>query len=404
VAGVSRAAGPSPFLWAFLGVATFFEGFDFIALTQVLPELRAEWGLSEAQGGWLVGVCNIGPVLAFFLVRQADRVGRSTVLAWTIAGYTLGSLASGLAPTAWAFALAQLVARTFLIAEWAVCMVYAAEVWPADRRATAIGGLQALAAVGAVVCAALTPVLLQSPWGWRTVYFVGALPLALLAVARRAMPESARFVAPTAPTPLGRILAGPWRGRVLQLAALWFFTYAGTHLALTFWKEYAIHEARLGDAAVGRTLAIASLVSMPLVFGVGRLLDRWGRRVGALLVYPVAATGVVGAFTLTDPVLLTVAMTLVIFGCSAVLPVLEAFTTELFPTEQRGDAFGWSNNLLGRQANVFLPPLVGWLAADLGWGPTVAASALFLGVALAGIWRWLPETRARELEETARLG
>lgn len=32
-------------------------------------------------------------------------------------------------------------------------MVYAAEVYPADRRATAIGVLQALAAVGAVGCA-----------------------------------------------------------------------------------------------------------------------------------------------------------------------------------------------------------------------------------------------------------
>lgn len=395
---------PPRLLFAFLGIATFFEGFDFIALTQVLPELRATWGLTEAEGGWLVGLCNLGPVLAFFLVRQADRVGRRRVLAWTIAGYTLASLASGLAPSAWAFTLAQLVARAFLIAEWAVCLVYAAEVYPAERRATAIGLLQALAAVGAVVCAAITPALLHAPFGWRSVYFVGAIPLGLLALARRALPESGRFVAPTTPSPLGRVLRGPWRGRVVQLALLWFFTYAGSHLALTFWKEYAVAEAGLGGAEVGRTLAIASVVAMPLVFFVGRLLDRVGRRRGSLLIFPVATLGVVGAYSLRDPVGLTLAMTLVIFGCSAVLPVLETWTTELFPTEQRGDAFGWANNLLGRQANVWLPPLVGWIAADLGWGPTVAASGAFLIVALGLIWAWMPETRAQELEETARLG
>lgn len=396
---------PPRSLFVFLGVATFFEGFDFIALTQVLPDLRATWGLDEAQGGWLVGICNIGPVLAFFLVRRADRVGRRAVLAWTIAGYTLASLASGLAPTAWAFVLAQLVARAFLIAEWAVCMVYAAEVYPAERRATAIGVLQALAAVGSVVCAALTPLLLHTPLGWRSVYFVGAIPLLLLAVARRALPESTRFVAGSqAPArTLGHVLAGPWRRRVVQLAALWFFTYAGTHLALTFWKEYAVHEARFTDTQVGTTLAIASVVAMPLVFLVGRALDRFGRRAASFFIFPVTALGVVGAYTLRDPVGLTAAMTVVIFGCAAVLPVLETWTTELFPTDQRGDAFGWANNLLGRQANVWLPPLVGWIAADLGWGPTVAGSAVFLFVALFGIWRWMPETRARELEDTARV-
>lgn len=396
-------ARPSRALFAFLGAATFFEGFDFIALTQVLPDIRAEWGLTEAEGGWLVGVANVGPVLAFLLVRQADRVGRARVLAWTIAGYTLFGIASALAPTAWVFALAQLAARAFLIGEWAVCLVYAAEVWPAAERGRAIGALQALAAVGAVVCAAVTPTLLATPLGWRAVYLVGALPLALLAFARRALPESPRFAPPEAPTPLGAILAGPYRGRVLRLAALWFLTYAGTHLGLAFWKEYAVAEARFTAAEVGRTLTIASLVAMPLVFGVGRLLDGIGRRRGAAVVFPLTALGVYGSYTFTDPVGLTVSMTLLVFGCSAVLPVLEAFTAELFPTASRGDAFGWSNNLLGRQAAVWLPPVVGALAGSFGWGPTVSPTAVFLLLALGGILAWMPETRARELEETARV-
>lgn len=254
------------------------------------------------------------------------------------------------------------------------------------------------------MCAALTPTLLQTPLGWRSVHVVGAIPLALLAIARRALPESGRLVPPTAPSPLARVLTGRWRGRMLQLAVLWFFTYAGTHLALTFWKEYAVNEARFTAGEVGRTPAVASVGAMPLVFFVGRLLDRVGRRVGSFLVFPVTALGVVGARTLRDRVGLTVSMTLVVFGCSAVLPMLETWTTELFPTEQRGYAFGWANNLLGRQANVWLPPLVGWVAADLGWGPTAAGLAVFPPVALTLIAWWMPETRARELEDTARWG
>jgi putative MFS transporter len=43
-------------LFIFLSVATFFEGYDFLALTQILPNLRAEMGISEASAGLLVAL------------------------------------------------------------------------------------------------------------------------------------------------------------------------------------------------------------------------------------------------------------------------------------------------------------------------------------------------------------
>jgi MFS transporter, putative metabolite:H+ symporter len=118
-------------LLIFLSVASFFEGYDFLALAQLLPNIRAHFGLSPTEGGALVMVVNAGTMIAYVLVRQADRWGRKRVLSITIAGYTLASFLSGLAPNAWLFALGQLVARVFLIGEWAVAMVVAAEEFPA---------------------------------------------------------------------------------------------------------------------------------------------------------------------------------------------------------------------------------------------------------------------------------
>src|SRR5579859_7483463 len=134
-----RASGLTPLtsyqrrLFVFLSVATFFEGYDFLALAQILPNLRAEMGLSRDQGGALVGIIGLGSVAAYLLVRKADRWGRRRVLTLTIAGYTTFSLLTGLSPNALAFAALQLCARVFLIAEWAVTMIYAAEEYPADR-------------------------------------------------------------------------------------------------------------------------------------------------------------------------------------------------------------------------------------------------------------------------------
>ncbi len=88
---------------------------------------------------------------------------------------------------------------------------------------------------------------------------------------------------------------------------------------------------------------------------------------------------------------------------SATFAVLNAFTTELFPTERRAEAFAWANNLLGRVGYVLAPALVGALAGRVGWGNAVSATAAFPLVALVLILCVLPETKGRELEETARL-
>ena len=113
------------------------------------------------------------------------------------------------------------------------------------------------------------------------------------------------------------------------------------------------------------------------------------------------SVGVYAAYSLQARGALTGALVLAVFGCSAFLPVLNAFSTELFPTEYRADAFAWSNNLLGRIGYVLSPPLVGYLADAHGWGPVVRATAVFPLLALGLILALLPETGGRELEETA---
>ena len=80
-----------------------------------------------------------------------------------------------------------------------------------------------------------------------------------------------------------------------------------------------------------------------------------------------------------------------------------AYFTELFPTEQRGAAFAWSNNLLGRIGYWLSPFVIGQLVKPLGWGPVLRATAVFPVVAIVLIWVLLPETKGRELESTAEV-
>jgi putative MFS transporter len=285
-------------------------------------------------------------------------------------------------------------------------MVIASEEFPADRRGAVIGVVAAFSSLGAITCAALVPFLLRSPYGWRTVYFVAILPLLTLAYARRGLKETRRFEE-QGPAPAGRsvfhVWSTPHRKRVMQLGAIWFLSYIATQNTVTFWKDFAVTERGLSDGEVGGAIALAAVIAMPAVFLVGKAMDRIGRRPAAALVLSASALGTWGCYTLEGWGVLTAALVLGIFASSAHLPVLSAITTELFPTAMRADGFAWSNNLVGRAGYVLSPAILGYLASSLGWGPVIRATAIFPLVCIALIYRLLPETRGRPLEETAAL-
>lgn len=393
-------------LFVFLSVATFFEGYDFTALSQILPNLQDAMRVSDPAIGWLGSAINGGTIVAFALVRLADRWGRRRVLNITILGYATFTFLTGLSPSIYAFAAFQFTARVFLVAEWALCMVYAAEEYPAERRGFVLGVIQACNALGAITCAAIVPYLLDTPYAWRAVYFVGVIPLLLLAYARRGLRETDRFLelraADTRPS-LTAIFRTPYGARVLLLALIWGLTYACTNVAVLFWKQFAVNERGFGDDEVGRAVTIATLVALPFVFSAGKLLDWLGRRAGAVVIYGIAALSIYLAYQLYGFWELTACLAGGLFAAIALLTLLNALTTELVPTAMRGDAFAWANNLLGRLGYVLAPGLVGIAAEHVGWGSAVSATVLALVAALALILWKIPETGGKELEETAAL-
>jgi putative MFS transporter len=391
----------------FLSVATFFEGYDFLALSQLLPNLRRAFDLSVSQGGWLVTTVNLGTMLAFFLIRKADRWGRKRTLTITIAGYTVLTFLSGLAPNVYLFALLQMAARVFLLAEYAVSLVMVAEEAPAHKRGMFVGLIASMAALGSIVCAGVVPMLLATPWGWRSVYLVSIVPLVLLAWARRGLRETRRFSKEvgsygTDEFPLLRLWRSPYRGRMLLVGAIWFTCYLPANNAVTFFKEYAVTDLGWSDARVGGAITIGALGSLLFIFGTGKMLDVLGRLKGGTLIFLLGAVGVGAVFQVRHPVLLTVALIFAMYAATAFLQVANMITAELFPTELRSDAFGWCNNIIGRSGYVVSPIVLGLVAEGWGWGTAMAPTALFFIVATV-LLRFLPETANRELEDSAKV-
>ncbi len=401
-------------LLVLLSTATFFEGYDFILLNLVLPYLKQDFGLTLRQAGYAASVIASGTIAAFFLMRLGDSLGRRAMLLWTVLGYTLATGLTAVTTDIVGFVALQFIARVFLVAEWGISTVILAEELPASRRGFGISLVQGAAGVGGIVGSALFPIVSKVSLGWRAMYLIGLVPLALVFFIRTQMSETKRYAAQRALAPPPRwteVLAPQHRKTLIVVALLWFFMYLGYTPILTFWTTFAMNDRGLTPKQVSLVIAIAYTVGLSGFVTAGKLMDVWGRRPTSVLFFGVGSLATAAAF-LGPPSIwgMGISLVVLIFFATAYLAICATFTAELFPTRLRASASGWTNNTVGRIGMVLAPTLVGLLAEQLanpatlarsGVGPAVALMGLSPLVCAALVLAFLPETRNRELEEIA---
>ncbi len=180
-------------LLGLLGTAGFFNRYDEGLLSLLLVQIQADLGFTEASLGWLGSAIELGAIPSLALLVLADRRGRRTVLLGTILGYTVCTVATALAPSASFFLAAQLLARTFLGAEFGLAIVVAVEELGPTNRAFGVAVLGTLSLAGYGAAMILFGFVDELPYGWRSLYAVGVVPLLVVAALRRGLPETREF-------------------------------------------------------------------------------------------------------------------------------------------------------------------------------------------------------------------
>lgn len=390
----------------FVTLGLFFESYDLSLLTSALKHIAEDLGIGQERLGFYLGAVRLGGLAAFLLLPLADRLGRRRVFLVSVLGMSVFTLATALAQTPAQFVAFQLVTRAFLATLAAVAVVMLAEEFPAPHRGWGVGILGALAAFGHGMGALLFAAIDLLPGGWRALYAIGALPLALLPMFRREIRETARFQrhreasarAPAA-APLRSLLAlardNPRRaglvgaaGMLHSLGAISVFQFASLFVQEQHaWAPWQYAVMLLTSGALG---IVGNVVA-------GRLGDRIGRRavgVLAFTLFPIAGV----AFYNGPGWLLPLCFVAIVFSSSAGDVIVRVLSTELFPTSQRGASAGWLTLLqtVGWIGGLWLVGMGTWL----GVGLPKMVSAVAAAVLLAGLLLLrLPETRQRELED-----
>ena len=266
-----------------------------------LPALRAEFGLTLVQAGWVSSMLNT------LAVATALGVGlllvRVDALRLVLAGLglsTAGSLAALAAGGFDGLVASRLVEGAgFLLVSVAAPALVSAAAGPRDRR-FALGIWSSYMPLGAGLAMALAPALLPVA-GWRGLWLAAAAATAaaaLLAWRQRSAYAAASGSGRAGP-PLASTLSVlrqplPW------LLALAFGVWAAQHFALIVWLPTFLKDSRgYGDGAVALLTGAMLLANVPGNL-IGGLLVQRGAPRGALIAAAQCATGLCG-WGMLDP-------------------------------------------------------------------------------------------------------
>ena len=421
-------------------ISGFLFGFDTAVINGVLLLLRRQFALSDLQteiaaSSLLLG-CLLGAAGASMV---GDRYGRKKSLIFSAVLFAVSSLGAAVASTVAIFSVARLLGGLAIGLASVLTPVYIAEISPSKNRGTLVS-LNQLAIVIGILAAYLVSWRLSSigDTSWRWMLAAAAVPSVAFLGGLLAIPESPRWLISRGrhnegESILARIFGaqaakeqvqaveraaaseeGSWhevfspamRKRLGVGIALAVFSQVTGINTVLYYGSIIIRDHFPGQST-GMALAANVIIgTVNLIFTIVAMvfLDRWGRR-GILMT---ASGGMGVALTLliiglnihNAPVGLMLACILlyVAFFALGMGPGPWLVISEIFPTKVRGRAASIATSSLWTGTLVVTFTFLSLVNVLKLWGTFAIYGALSF-VCFFYVWRVVPETKGRTLEE-----
>jgi putative MFS transporter len=394
-----------------VGAAALMGGYDTNVFSFAVPQVQASLHIPEDKIGITVSIIRLAAIPALLLAWTADLMGRRRLLLFTIVGQAVATLATGFAQDYAQFVWFQTAVRLFGYAEEMLCYVVVAEELTTRSRGWANGTLAAMYYAGGGFTAAVFAAITYLPYGWRSMYVIGSVPLFLVAYLRRYLPETRRFEAREQEVQkLSSRIAGaidmtrrllhehPRRVAIMMLAigaygfAIWPAAVLG--------QKYMQSVLHFTPAETVMVILPGGLVAAVLGILAGRLSDWIGRR---RVIFGACFLAVVGYGTLYSGIhwqYVAYMWAVGFLGFICADSLFAGLSAEIFPTAYRATVSGMRylvSILCGAVSLALEGPLYNALG---GHGLAVIVLLGTMPIAMIAVMK-LPEPAGRSLEDIA---
>ena len=377
-------------VWCLLII--LFDGYDLAINGVVLPLLMVEWGLTAMQAGMLASTALAGMMFgAMIFGSLADKIGRKKVIMICIVLFSGLTFAGGFASNPTEFAILRFLAGLGIGGVMPNLVALTSEYAPIRMRSTLVTGMFSGYAVGGVM-AALLGSWFTPDFGWQIMFFIAGIPLFLLPVIWKFLPESLTFIVqqnrqaeareivrrlePTITVKetttfeldkvdvpeSASVMSLFRRGRAMNTILFWiaFFTCLLPMYALSSWLPKLMMAA---GYSMDNSLMFMMVMNIGAVIGIiggGILADRFHLK-------PVLmCLGVMGAVVMSlmgfqsNEFLLYILVFLAGAASIGSQMLLYSYVAQFYPLAVRSTGIGWSS-AIGRMGAIIGPILIGGL-------------------------------------------
>jgi len=420
-----------------IGLGLFFEMYEIFLSSTISTTLKTQYDLDGTTLKLLLASSFLGMFIgAAMLGRLADRIGRRRAFLFNLIWFSGWTLIGAFSPTPWFLVVTRFMAGIGVGAEYPVADAYLSDVLPKSHRGRLSAWAYTCSFVAVPVLGFMSVGLTRHDVfgidGWRILLVIGSVGAVIVMLMRRGLPESPRWLAgvgradearaalrafepnaapvsadavPTADpatttsvtNPLRRLSVSPYRERLGMLAVFHVFQSFGyygfgTLAALVLVSRgYDVTSSLLFAALSYIGYPVGSVLAIPL-------LKRFERKY--LVMATIAAMATFGLlFATVDNTALIVVFGFLTTATSNVFSnVYHIYQAEIFPTDVRATAVGWTYSLSrlssGALPFILIPVLDNYGATAMF---TVVLAALAITVAVVA---WIgPRTTRRNLEE-----
>src|SRR4051812_46108224 len=183
-----------PFVTVVSAVAGFLYGYDTGIISGALLHIRAEYHLGHRMQEMVASSILVGAILGALICGWGiERLGRRRTITALACVYTIGAIASALAPSPTLLALARIFLGVAVGGSSQAVPVYIAELAPPRHRGHFVTTFNVAIGLG-ILTADVVAMVLPHSWSWRWMIGGAALPASLLLLCSFRLPESPRWL------------------------------------------------------------------------------------------------------------------------------------------------------------------------------------------------------------------